>query len=69
MLQLSENRQKSQNLMRDQEQNLALSQELLNNSIRHTRQLIGQERQEAKEKQRQLQQEIQDQKDRMRDKQ
>jgi hypothetical protein len=69
MLKLSESRQRSQILMRDQEEALALSQELLNNSIRHTKELIGQERRDAKEKQRELQQKIQDQMDRMKDKQ
>lgn len=69
MVKLSENREKSQSLMRDQQERWTLSQELLNDSIRHTRQLIGQERRDAKEKQIQLQQEIQEQMLRIKDKQ
>lgn len=69
MIKLAESREKSQNLMREQEESWALSQELLNNSIRHSKALIGQERRDAKEKQIQLQQEIQDQMQRIKDKQ
>ena len=46
---------------------LGAFQELLNNSIRHSKALIGQERRDAKEKQIQLQQEIQDQMQRIKE--
>jgi len=69
MVKLSESREKSQSLMRDQQERWTLSQELLNDSIRHSKELIGQERRNAKERQIQLQQQIQDQMQRIKDKQ
>ena len=69
MLKLTDARERSQELMRDQKQNFALSQELLNNSIEHSKELIEDERQKAKEKKMELEQKIQDQRDRAQDKQ